>query len=420
MSTIHLATLSWTPMYGLASISCFPSFTDNTSGSPAQTLVPLWPSCIARYRDAGQHWASLRLGGCAVLTRLALTPASSPNLISVLLLLKHKIPSWNHMILDFVTARLKQSCRLLFPAMSFPVRSQPAIAPTPPELDYDKPPLSPVLPPQHPPAWTMDQRPFAITLDAYSLVMIAASLVLLLHYLGRFVAEAVIVLVPIALFVHNDFQNYLNLGPGGTPSTFRGYLRISWLHLWSLRNPFKAPRAAPDLVPSSGLLRKQPLPYRAGPRPQIAGIAPQRQLDQHGSYQCFQGVRQALEGLGRKIPEKFSTERSFIEKHGLALFARYPLQPKYQGEICHVHDAEYSMHMALHPDDIEEVLKKGWGQRHPLAWSWRSITMPVSPHFVLAYAPRDEQELQTICKIIQAAIWYTTAQEIPVSPCFES
>jgi uncharacterized membrane protein YphA (DoxX/SURF4 family) len=292
-----------------------------------------------------------------------------------------------HMSFKFVVWGLKQSCRILVSIMSFPVISRKAIVLTPPELEYDKPTMLPMPPPQ-PPVHDIQQKSFLITLDTAAVFTVVISLVLLIHYFGKYAAQAVVVLVPLALFIYHDYQNYLNLGPGGTPSTFRGYMRISWLSLWALRNPFKPPKTSPTLNPSSGILSRQPLPYRAGPRPRVVGIAPQRQLDQHGSYQCYQEVRQALEDLGRRIPEKFSTERSWIEKHGLALFARHPLQTRYQGEICHVHDVEYSMHMALHPDDIKEVLKKGWGQRHPLAWSWRSITMPVSPHFILTYAPR--------------------------------
>jgi len=50
--------------------------------------------------------------------------------------------------------------------------------------------------------------------------------------------------------------------------------------------------------------------------------------------------------------------------------------------------------MNLHPEDIEEVLGKGWGERHPLAWEegrdkcggW--LRSPVPGTFVMVYAPR--------------------------------
>jgi hypothetical protein len=86
------------------------------------------------------------------------------------------------------------------------------------------------------------------------------------------------------------------------------------------------------------------------------------------------------------------TARSCFEKHGLGLFARHPVNKTCQGEIFHVHPSDHSMHMNLHPDDIKEVLEKGWGQRHPLArkgW-WFLGAMPVPEDFVMIYAPRGE------------------------------
>ncbi|POR39536.1 Uncharacterized protein TPAR_00276 [Tolypocladium paradoxum] len=256
------------------------------------------------------------------------------------------------------------------------------------------------------------QRPISVTLDGPAIFALALSLVLFIHFLGSHLTEVLVGLTPVFLLVRNDYQNFVNLGPGGTPSTFRGYLRISWLRLWALRDPFSAPKPDPDRVPSQGILRRQPLPYRAGPRPLVAGIAPQRQLDQHGSRRCYLSLRRAMEKLGIRNPLKFGTERSCLEKHGLALFARHPLQTNCQGEICHVHDSDHSMHMCLHPDDIREILSKGWGQRHPLARQDWLLHMPVSQDFVMVYAPRNEQELQITYRIIEAAIWYILAERV--------
>lgn len=236
----------------------------------------------------------------------------------------------------------------------------------------------------------VQQRPISVTLDGPSIFVLALGIVLAIHFLDSCLAEAVVCLVPIALLVHNDYCNFLSLGPGGTPSTVQGYIRITYLRLLSLRDPFTAPAVDPTRVPKIGVLNGQDLPYRAGPRPVVAGIAPQRQLDQHGSRRCYVALRRAMEKLSAQNPSKFGTERSCLEKHGLALFARHPLQTNCQGEICHVHDSDHSMHMSLHPDDIKEILQKGWGQRHPLAWKGRFIQMPVSQDFVMIYAPRGE------------------------------
>ncbi|KAM0564168.1 hypothetical protein ACHAPJ_000377 [Fusarium lateritium] len=260
----------------------------------------------------------------------------------------------------------------------------------------------------------LQQQPISVTLGGKTIFLSSLVLVLLIHFLEPYHAEALIALVPIVLLVQNDYQNFLNLGPGGTPSTFSGYLRISWFRLLSLSDPFAAPTPDPTRLPTSGILRRQSLPYRPGPRPVVAGIAPQRQLDQHGSRVCYRALRRSMAKLANRNPKKFGTEKSCIEKHGLALFARHPVQTNCQGEICHVHDSDHSMHMCLHPQDIKEVLDKGWGQRHPLAWRSRFLKSPVSPDFVMVYAPRDDQELQITCSIIEAAIWYTVAEEVEI------
>ncbi|GJN73229.1 hypothetical protein VFPFJ_03657 [Purpureocillium lilacinum] len=256
------------------------------------------------------------------------------------------------------------------------------------------------------------QRPMSVTLDGTSIFTLALSLVLLIHFLGSHVVQVLVSVVPLLLAIHNDYQNFINLGPGGTPSTFQGYIRITWLRLWALRDPFSAPTPDPSVVPGQGILSRQRLPYRAGPRPLVAGIAPQRQVDQHGSQSCYLSLRRAMGRLSAHSPLKFGTERSCLEKHGLALFARHPLQTNCQGEICHVHDSDHSMHMCLHPDDIRELLSKGWGQRHPLARKGWLLQMPVSPDFVMVYAPRNEHELHITYKIVEAAIWYTLAERV--------
>lgn len=236
-------------------------------------------------------------------------------------------------------------------------------------------------------SYELRQRSISITLDGPGIFIASLTLVLLIHYLEPYHAEVLVSLIPLILLVRNDYQNFLSLGPGGTPSNFQGYLRISWFRLWSLRDPFAAPKPDPNRVPEFGIL-SHPLPYRAGPRPLVAGIAPQRQLDQHGSRFCYRALRRSMAKLADRFPRQFGTERSCLEKHGLALFARHPLQTNCQGEICHVHDSDHSMHMCLHPYDIKEVLDKGWGQRHPLAWQSRFLQSPVSSDFVMIYAPR--------------------------------
>lgn len=254
-------------------------------------------------------------------------------------------------------------------------------------------------------SYDIRQQPISITLDGPTIFISSIGLVLLIHFLETYLAEVLVSLIPVVLLVRNDYQNFLNLGPGGTPATFQGYLTISWLRLWSLQNPFTAPDPDPSRLPMVGILGRHHLPYRAGPRPVVAGIAPQRQLDQHGSRYCYRTLCRSMAKFSQRNPTKFGTERSCVEKHGLALFARHPVQTYCQGEICHVHDSDHSMHMCLHPDDIKEVLAKGWGQRHPLAWRNRFLQMPVSPDFVMVYAPRSKSSNQCTSPRFRLLMW---------------
>ena len=143
----------------------------------------------------------------------------------------------------------------------------------------------------------------------------------------------------------NDYNNFLALGPGGTPSTFTGYLRVSYLRLFALRDPFQPPSLAQAFYPCKSYLRN--LPQRSGPRPEVAGIAPQRQITQKCSCKLHLALRKALLDLVEANPLLLQKGNSCFEKHGLALFMAASqtcpmveqLNPtcKNTGEICHLH-----------------------------------------------------------------------------------
>ncbi|KAL9097966.1 MAG: hypothetical protein Q9163_006276, partial [Psora crenata] len=154
--------------------------------------------------------------------------------------------------------------------------------------------------------------------------------------------------------VKDDYQEFLALGPGGTPSTFAGYLRVSYLRLFTLKDPFQPPSLANGCYPTSNYLGS--LPQRSSPRPEVAGIAPQRQVSQKCSAQLHSELRGALHILVKTHPSILKEGNSCFEKHGLALFLSDPspdsdtplpsgpavpsqLNPTCAntGEICHLH-----------------------------------------------------------------------------------
>jgi len=268
---------------------------------------------------------------------------------------------------------------------------------------------------------TIRQDSLTVTLDGPTIFILSASLILGIHFLQPASVALLIGLATAVLFIHNDYQNFIKLGPGGTPSTFGGYIRINWLKLWTLSDPFD-PLPLPSessVEPSRGILARRreegtaaPLPYRCGPRPQVVGIAPQRQVNQFGSRECYLALRRILEHHGLTHGDELGVGTSCFEKHGLGLFARYPVNNTCQGEICHVHNSDHSLHMNLHPEDAREVIEKGWGQRHPLTSRSFLFKMPVPRQFTMVYAPRTRDELKVVCEIIEAAGWWVVAKEI--------
>jgi len=222
-----------------------------------------------------------------------------------------------------------------------------------------------------------------------------------------------LVLIPLLCVIHNDYQKFLSLGPGGTPPTLLGYCRITFLRLFVLSDPFTPIDSSNSTRYTKGYYQANQLclPNRSGPRPEIAGIAPQRQLDQTGCSQMYQLLRSNLEYVAVVYNEQFYTNTSCFERNGLALFSRRPINATCNGEICHVHHSDRSLHMSLHPDDAKIFIEKGWAERHPLArGGWLKAYVP--REFVMVYAPRDQNELDVVLQIIEAAVFWVCGERL--------
>lgn len=154
-------------------------------------------------------------------------------------------------------------------------------------------------------------------------------------------------LLMLVVFIRRDYQKFLALGPGGTPSTFTGYLRVSYLRLYALSDPFQPPSLAYACLPDTGYLLE--LTKRSVSRPHTEGIAPHRQTNQRCSPQLHQSIRNDLHLLADTYPASLKKGNSCFEKNGLALFLSPSnaclgkrsghLNPTCAdtGEICHLH-----------------------------------------------------------------------------------
>jgi hypothetical protein len=196
-----------------------------------------------------------------------------------------------------------------------------------------------------------------------------------------------------------DYQSFMALGPGGTPKNILGYCKIKALGIFALRNPYQPPSSKES---KQGLLTH--LPGRKGARPSVAGIAPHRQSNQKSSQEMHAKLTKAIHSMATSNPHLFEGTSCF-EKHGTGLFTKNSKRKTCGGEICHAHASDGSLHLTLHPADIKSMLEGGWGERHPLArGGWFERFVPEG--FVMIYAPRNDDELAVVLKIIHAATWF--------------
>lgn len=214
-----------------------------------------------------------------------------------------------------------------------------------------------------------------------------------------------------ALYIHHDYRSFLSLGPGGTPSTPLGYLKIKLLSLISLRDPLRPLPVPLHFRPEHGYLTPWTLPSRSGTRPVVQGIAPQRQRTQKSSPEIYTTLVSSLRSLTTD-PRNCVVERtSCFEKHSSGLFASTPITRTCGGEICHAHPSDGSLHLSLHPADACIVIESGWGERHPLAkggWFRRFVPR----EFVLVYAPRGAEEVDVVLGVVKAAVWWVSGVDV--------
>ncbi|PWY89727.1 hypothetical protein BO70DRAFT_392941 [Aspergillus heteromorphus CBS 117.55] len=286
--------------------------------------------------------------------------------------------------------------------------------------------------------------------------------------------------LPTLLLTHlilKDYHAFLALGPGGTPSTPLGYLRICMLRLFTIRDPFHPPSIPSTLLPQSGLLSAHTLSPRPGPRPTVIGIAPQRQMSQKSGLKMYELLSREIQDLVARHPGELYEGTSCFEKHSTGIFCTGSSSPSSSasttsttsssssassssppssstthpttqakpipismnnnnhtntdisptilsqhqhrrtcnGEVCHAHPSDGSLHLTLHPADVKLVIERGWAQRHPLtreSWWWCYMrTVPTG--FVMVYAPRNEAELACVLEIIRAAAWWAEGSVEP-------
>ncbi|KAK0736473.1 hypothetical protein B0T21DRAFT_440874 [Apiosordaria backusii] len=226
---------------------------------------------------------------------------------------------------------------------------------------------------------------------------------------------------------HNSFHEYKTLTLEEIPPTLGGWLQLAfWNVLAGWNNVLEPPPIKQDEHPYRGRLFR--LPLREGERPKTSRWLPARQLDQKGPPNVFYKLNEMIKKLQARSHRDLRVRMSFLERGIRGLFRnigdRTPgtinTREEWAGEIAHVHTADGSMHVDLHPEDVDTVLEAGWGQRHPLAdgnnskifrfWFHGVLErrLPVPVGWTLVYAPRTVEEEDVVREILIAGIWYAT------------
>lgn len=226
-------------------------------------------------------------------------------------------------------------------------------------------------------------------------------------------------------WITSSYREYQELSLGGPEPSFKDWCAVVALNIFAWVDATKPPRARRDEVPYRGRIFR--LPHRRGRRPTVKSVAPNRQLDQKGSPAIFYTVGNMLQSYQLLHPEHLQIKQSALEHDVSALFVgagslghqQEEGKRGWEGEIAHVHVADGSVHVVLHPEDVKTVIEAGWGQRHPLCANnkrWFRFyfdvigegRLPVPEGLVLVYAPRSQREIEVLDAIIQSAIWYAT------------
>lgn len=227
-------------------------------------------------------------------------------------------------------------------------------------------------------------------------------------------------LCPVVAWARESYQSYLDVGPGGMPYNVFGWMlqgatQLVARHDTRDHKPFSEPsfRASLGEHGTKSFLSGH-LPERKGDRPIVPGfVAPQRQMSDRGPRNAEMKDRLVAyqEDIAQANPSLVFVDVSRLEgvgnpsEHAALWFAvnRERVFPHYlrktKGEFAHVHP-EATMHVTLSLVDAEEVVKNGWGERHPLS-GVRGF-WPIT--YVMIYAPRDDAELEVCKKVVDASV----------------
>ena len=139
---------------------------------------------------------------------------------------------------------------------------------------------------------------------------------------------------------------------------------------------------------------------RAGARPRTTPTNPHTQLDQIAPA----AQQEKLFALASALPNVV-VGRSLVSVPGARAFhlpactTPAPAGFMIEREFAHLHPArDGSLHMALPPGILDQVIENGWAERHPMAGQFG-----MGENLVMVYGPRDEVELEVVNGLLRAS-----------------
>jgi hypothetical protein len=157
---------------------------------------------------------------------------------------------------------------------------------------------------------------------------------------------------------------------------------------------------------SPGLLGFK-LPERDGVKPNTTHTMPHVQIDQNAPDSLYHVLAYWVYTELSAVEEKPSL---ISVKGARALSVKEDVHIKNKEalmkgrEFGHMHPLpDASWHLTLSLADAEEVVKKGWGEYHPLV----EIGIE-SPNLVMVFGPRNTEEMEVIQKIIKRSYYFAT------------
>ena len=224
-------------------------------------------------------------------------------------------------------------------------------------------------------------------------------------------------LIPRAI---NDYREFLALGPGGPP-----YNVFGWALVTCILRPLSISRDQAlsfTEYPSTGASEDvSGIKVRKGDRPDVRGIAPQRQMDQNPDADMKERVVHMFQDLATRNKGLLEWKRSHYERHNDALYVAQELLDGdkektslpntarvAKGEIGHPH-ADGSVHLYLSPADARIAVERGWAERHRLSVQGFQEQFGLGATYMLLYGARDEEEVEVMRVLLGASVIYMTA-----------